>query len=375
MMRSTTPDPVQVRQALDAAATFYTDHLAGSWAHTEATRRGIDITTAGVRLGYAPSGWTTTSDHLLSQGFTPETLLAAGITTLSSRGTPIDTIRDRLTVAINDHDGPIGFTARKHHSADGPKWLNTPTTDLFRKSDHLLVDTRGHNPRPSAMPILCEGAMDVAALHAATVRINAYAAAPCGTALTTAHITHLYAAHPTAPIAVAFDADPAGQTAMVKAWDLLTRHEAFGQRQLLAVELPVDTDPSDLVTAGRADDLRRRIVRARPLAEAVADVRLDGITAHDNALRATVAAKTVIERDWDHVHPHSRGRYARHLAARLDLPHTDITALAAEHITRASELTDAVAFSPLSPSTPARPPTDPPRRTTTPAPPTSRRTR
>lgn len=328
-------DPVRLRAALEAAQRYYSSHLHDSPAQAEVRRRGIPEST--LAFGYAPPGWSTTTDALRRDGFGDDVLVGAGIARRASSGTLVDTLRDRLTVPVRDHAGVIAFTARTLGSDGEPKWLNTPGTSLWHKRANLLTDDRGLDPDPTAMPILAEGALDVAALAHSTDRMGAYAAAPCGTALTKEQVSALYAAHPRAPICLALDSDEAGRNAAVRAWDVLTRHPDFGQRQLLAVSLPDGDDPADLVARGESAGLRRRVIRARPLAELVADHRTTGIHAHDNTLRAVRAAQALIADDWDRLHPSSRQHYTRHLAARLGLDLRDVVPLVADHIARPVE--------------------------------------
>ncbi|WP_176455658.1 toprim domain-containing protein [Enemella evansiae] len=319
-----------IRAAVAAADRFYRNHLTGSWAAAMLTERQLPATALG--FGYAPPGWSTTTEHLQQQGLSAAVLQEAGISRRSSTGQLIDAIRDRVTVTISDTDGPVGFTARRREDAEGPKWLNTATSPIWHKQALLLTDDRGVDPSASAMPIVAEGAADVAAIRAVSERIHCYAASPCGTALTEQHVDELYRRHPRGPVALAFDGDDAGRQAALHAWDTLTSRPGFGNRQLLVVDLPSGQDPADLVAAGAGDELRRRLVTARPLAELVADLRTSGIHATDHALRAIATAERVVGTDWDRLHPASRQRYVDHLAGRLGLERSTIQQIVADHI-------------------------------------------
>ncbi|OYO21497.1 hypothetical protein CGZ93_10490 [Enemella dayhoffiae] len=339
-----------IRAAIVAAEDFYHDQLSGSWAANMLTDRRLPATV--LRFGYAPAGWSTTTDHLRAQGFEMATLQAAGISRRSSVGTWIDALRDRLTVTITDAAGPVAFTARRAEGGEGPKWINTATTALWQKNTTLLTDARGIEPSPSALPILCEGAADVAAIATASERIHCYAASPCGTGLTDEHIDQLYARH-RGPVAVAFDGDEPGRQASLHAWERLTERPGFGGRQLLVVELPPGQDPADLVQVGRGGDLRRRLVTARPLAELVAEIRTAGIHASDHAVRAVAAAQHLIATDWDRLHTSTRQHYVDHLAQRLGLDRPAVQQIVIDHIANS-----APKLSPDGPSPRATSPRD-----------------
>src|SRR3712207_3022379 len=132
-----------------------------------------DVCSSDLRFtpGYAPAGWTALVDHLRGLGATETELVAAGLAQRARTGALIDRFRDRLTLPIHDADGAIvGFIARRNPTAAdvgraGPKYLNTPGTDLYRKGEHLfgLYETRGALAA-GGTPALVEGPLDAIAL-------------------------------------------------------------------------------------------------------------------------------------------------------------------------------------------------------------------
>ena len=133
-------------------------------------------------------------DHLRAQGFTERELLAAGLARLTRRGTPIDTFRDRLMFTVREASGAAaGFIGRAAPAAgpEVPKYLNTAETALYRKGDLLFGLTEQRDAfLAAARPVLVEGPMDVLAVAATPGSGSALSAAvaPCGTALTAAHV-------------------------------------------------------------------------------------------------------------------------------------------------------------------------------------------
>ena len=89
-------------------------------------------------LGYAPQGWSTLLDHLRKRGFGEDELRASGLFSEGQRGL-YDRFRGRLLWPIRDMTGAtIGFGARKLYDDDpGPKYLDTPETQLYKKSQVL----------------------------------------------------------------------------------------------------------------------------------------------------------------------------------------------------------------------------------------------
>src|SRR5450759_4065924 len=180
----------------------------------------------GYQLGYAPPGWTALVDHLRARGYTDAQLLDAGVGLRTRRG---GVFRDRLMFPVRDAGGDrvVGFLGRAlTESDDTPKYLNSPATALYRKGDVLY----GLGAEPSrqalaagARPVLVEGPLDAIAVTAGGAS-RYVGVAPCGTALTAAQVAALdTAAGPMAErgVLVAFDNDPGGRQASLRAYELL----------------------------------------------------------------------------------------------------------------------------------------------------------
>ena len=225
-----------------AAAAFYTDQLAtteAALAQQFLTTRGFDhLAAARFGCGYAPDGWDVLIKHLTGQGFTPEELSTAGLTSESKRG-GIDRFRGRLMFPIRDQSGDIiGFGARKLLPDDqdkGPKYLNTPETPLYKKSKVLYgLDTARKPIAKTRRIVVVEGYTDVMACHLSGEET---AVATCGTAFGEEHIRIIRRLLGDdgngGEVIYTFDGDAAGQKAALRAFEM---DDHFQTRTLVAVE-------------------------------------------------------------------------------------------------------------------------------------------
>jgi DNA primase len=222
------PEPDAALEAilLDAEA-FYAGQLAGTWTPAYLAKRGI--TAAAMRewhIGYAPRQWTALTSHLRRLGHPDDTIQAAGLARVSSRGTLIDHFRDRVMLPVHDEHGTLaGFIGRARPGAgpDVPKYLNSPATGTYQKGDLLfgLHYARDHLAR-GATPVIVEGPVDAIAVTLAD-RGRYAGLAPCGTALTTRQAEALGRAADLdrAGVLVAFDDDTAGRKAAIRAYEIL----------------------------------------------------------------------------------------------------------------------------------------------------------
>lgn len=279
-----------------AAAEFFVTALAtpaGVIARDFLSGRGFDqelIEKFGV--GFAPQSWDALVGHLRSRGVGDEDILAAGLAAVRDRG-PYDRFRGRVVWPIRDLAGDVvGFGARKLLAEDGgPKYLNTPETPLYKKSQVLFgVDVSRRAIATSQQAVIVEGYTDVMACHAAGVT---NAVATCGTAFGGGHIKVLRrlmfdADALSGEIVFTFDGDAAGQRAAMRT---LETEQEFVAQTFVAVE-PGGMDPCDLrLTKG--DEAVRGLVSSRvPLVEfamrsTLAEVDLNSAEGRIAGLRAT----------------------------------------------------------------------------------------
>ncbi|MBK5308226.1 MAG: DNA primase, partial [Frankiaceae bacterium] len=178
-------------EAHKLAQEFFVEHLAGDEAiigRKFLAERGFDEAAAEqFGIGYSPNGWDNMVKHLRGKGFSAEELVTAGLASQGQRG-PIDRFRGRLMWSIRDITGDIiGFGARRLHEGDnGPKYLNSPETPIYKKS-HVLygVDMAKKEIARRRQAVVVEGYTDVMAMHLAGVPT---AVATCGTAFGADHI-------------------------------------------------------------------------------------------------------------------------------------------------------------------------------------------
>ncbi len=200
----------------------------GATALKYVTERGLDAKTVNrFGLGYAPDSWDSLIKHLRKKGFSDAEMTAAGVATRTQKGNFIDFFRNRLMFPIIDIRGNvIAFGGRRLSGEDkGPKYLNTGETAVFVKNRNLyalnyakssvFAEELAKSGRDRFF-ILCEGYMDVIALHQAGFD---NAVAPLGTALTDNQVRIMSKYVP--EVLIATDADEAGQKAARRSFGLL----------------------------------------------------------------------------------------------------------------------------------------------------------
>ena len=253
------------------AQAWYAEQLGSAEAVTGRrflAERGFDQDAAAAYgVGYAPQGWDSLVKHLRSKGFSGEELVLGGLASEGRRG-PVDRFRGRLLWPIRDLAGDVvGFGARKLHDDDnGPKYLNTSETPIYKKSSVLYgLDLAKKEIARRRQAVVVEGYTDVMACHLAGVPT---AVATCGTAFGADHIGLIRRLlmdqdEMRGEVVFTFDGDAAGQKAALKAFG---EEQRFVAQTFIAVS-PDGMDPCELRLA-RGDTAVRDMVGARvPLVE------------------------------------------------------------------------------------------------------------
>ena len=206
-------------------------------------------------LGYAPAEWDALLVHMRSLGYAPEELVDANLVTRSDKNNRIsyfDRFRNRVMVPILDLRGNvIAFGGRVLDDAK-PKYINTSDTLAYKKGRDIYAlnfaknEARGNEARGRL--ILCEGYMDVIALHQAGFT---QAVACLGTALTKdqALLLSRYADE----VVLSYDADEAGQAATQKALGVLSQTNL----RLRVLRLSGGKDPDDILRTYGAERYRQ----------------------------------------------------------------------------------------------------------------------
>jgi DNA primase len=258
-------------EAHRVAEEFFSSRLRGpDAAHGREflTSRGFDSAAAErFGVGYAPAGWEDLVRHLRGQGFSDEELVKAGLARQGRRGL-VDMFRNRLVWPIRDLTGEtIAFGARKlDPESDGPKYLNTPETILFKKS-HVLygADLAKRAIAQKREAVIVEGYTDVMACHLSGVTT---AVATCGTSFGEDHVKILRrlimdTEGNEGAVVFTFDGDAAGQRAALRAFAL---EEKFVTQTHVAVQ-PDGLDPCDLRLKHGEAAVRDLVARRVPLFE------------------------------------------------------------------------------------------------------------
>ncbi len=266
----------RLRDVLETAIAFYhvvlTSSKTGQPALDYLRGRGFtDETIERFQLGWAPTGWDTMSRRLeTKRDIRPQELAEVGLTTsrTSGRGA-YDRFRERIIFPIRDSNGGAVGLGGRYLVADGdtsdhgPKYLNSPATPLFDKSRTLYLIDRAKGPiRRGGSAVIVEGYTDALMAHQAGFDT---VVASLGTALTPGQVALLtrYAKR----IALAYDVDPAGQSAgsfgvtelNALIGEVQGGDSGVGLTDVGVVRLPEGKDPDEVIR--ETPDLWREAVR------------------------------------------------------------------------------------------------------------------
>jgi len=247
-------------------------------------------------VGFAPKSYDALKKALVSQGFSEQELVAAGLIGQGDRGT-YDRFRGRLVWPIRDTTGQtLGFGARRLFDDDqGPKYLNTPETAIYHKSQVLYgLDLARRDIGKAKQVVVVEGYTDVMACHLAGVTT---AIATCGTSFGVDHIKVVRRmlgdvdnvdATGLGEVVFTFDPDEAGQKAASRAF---AEEQRFAAQTFVAVA-PDGLDPCDLRLKRGEAAVRNLVSQRRPMFEfmvrrVLASYDLETVEGRVAALRAS----------------------------------------------------------------------------------------
>lgn len=245
----------RLSELLDRTASFYAAYL---WDSDEAARareylaqRGLgEETLRAFGVGYAPSAWDKVLLRGQRAGFKVEELRGVGLVQRGRGGGEYDRFRSRIMFPIRDRRGrTLGFGGRAMRSDQGAKYVNTAETDFFHKSTMLYgIDLAKAAIAKAGRAVVVEGYTDVIALHQAGIE---EAVGVMGTAITEEQVASLSGM--VDEVALALDADAAGQEAMLRA-----QRVAAGRKMRLRVAaMPAGEDPAEMMVAeGGAERFR-----------------------------------------------------------------------------------------------------------------------
>lgn len=192
-------------------------------------------------LGFAPNQWDALLKHMRAKGYQPAELVDAGLARKGQKGY-YDSFRNRIMIPIIDVRGNVIAFGGRVLDDSKPKYTNTIDTLVYKKTNELFALNFAKDSKEDAL-ILCEGYMDVIAMHQAGFT---NAVGGCGTALTTEQVRLIsrYAKE----VILTYDADEAGQKALQKAMTMFDQTD-------VKVRIPAlvgGKDPDEIIrTYGR----------------------------------------------------------------------------------------------------------------------------
>ena len=200
--------------------------------------RGLSMhTIKRFGLGYAPDAWDSLLRHLKSKGFRPGEMVDAGVVKVGKNNRYYDIFRNRVMTPIIDVRGNVIAFGGRVLDDSKPKYINTADTLVYKKTNELFALNLAKDHCSESL-ILCEGYMDVIAMHQAGFK---NAVAGCGTALTNEQVRLI--SRYTKEVILAYDADEAGQKALAKATELFKQTD-------VKVKIPSLTggkDPDEII--------------------------------------------------------------------------------------------------------------------------------
>lgn len=307
---------MKLLEALEQSAIFYHEQLSNS-TNLKARQyiENRQITPDSVQtfnIGYAPAEWDRLSNHLRSQNFSLNDVMAAGLVIKSERGPGVyDRFRDRLIFPINDiQNRVVGFGGRiLDKEAKEAKYINSPQTAVYNKSFVLYnLDKAKHHIKEQGYAVLVEGYMDVVGVWQVGIK---NVVATSGTALTVDQIKLLK--RYTNELRLAFDADLAGRSAAERGIDLALAADM----EVKVITLPQGKDPDECAKKDPVG-LQTAIAEALPIVDHAFKTVLAEVDINSREGKKIMAAKllTAISKLAD---PVEQDFYLKKLATTLSV--------------------------------------------------------
>jgi DNA primase, catalytic core len=251
----------------EVAAKWFQEQLAsaaGARIRKYIADRGINTATSDAQgLGFAPPGREGLKHALTKQGFSPGTLVKAGLLVQRDDGQMLDRFRNRLMIPIGRDTGSIiAFGGRALETDQQPKYLNSPETPIYSKSRTLYgLHLAKTAIRERGFVILVEGYFDFGQVYQAGFPV----VASCGTALTTQQAQQLRRF--VSKVVLSYDPDAAGQGAAARSSELLVA-EGF---EVNVATLPAGADPDTFIQKNGGPAYGERLKQSRPYLDYLLD--------------------------------------------------------------------------------------------------------
>ena len=302
-----------IYEANELAVKYFTRMLKsaqGEAARAYLDRRGFgESTRERFMLGYAPAEWNGLTAELERNGVDLVVAEKAGLVKAGQRGY-YDFYRDRLMIPTYATTGEAIAFGGRALGTDEPKYLNTSTTPVYTKGQHLFaLNLARRAAQHDRTLIVVEGYLDCIALHQAGLE-NAVAA--LGTSFTEKQASELrkYADY----VFLCFDADRAGNAAATKAVDIASNVIEHTGSSVRIVMLPEGEDPDSFVRANGADAFRALLQAAKPAIEYKLDREIDRLSTGFDAPSAIARKAEALIREltpreeWDRWRVYMAGR-------------------------------------------------------------------
>ena len=256
VQREKTIDKKRILSMNTDAAKFYhsmlfsdTPEAKEALAYLTEKRRLSIATIKHFGLGFAPNSFDSFSRYMRAKGYTYDEMVAGFLCGKSEKGTYYDAFRNRVMFPIIDVTGAVIAFGGRVMDDSKPKYKNSSDTPVYKKSRQLFALNFARHTCADAL-ILCEGYMDVIALHAVGIT---NAVATLGTAITSeqARVMSRY----TKKVIISYDSDEAGQKAAARAVQLLSEVGL----DVAILKVPGSKDPDEYIKTFGADKFREVI--------------------------------------------------------------------------------------------------------------------
>ena len=311
-----TEERAMVRKLNELACEWFEQQLTLSPKALEylAKRNISEKTRKEFHIGYAPDGRENFIAYAAKNGFSPRDCVKAGLATEKQNGGISDKFRDRLMIAIQNQSGVVvAFGGRdlapKQEGFERPKYMNSPDTALYNKSEILfgLNHSRAAISKENAV-IIVEGYFDLISLYQGGVQ-NVVAAS--GTALTEIHANILARYAKTAYLV--FDGDAAGRKATRRTLEIVLPKGIVPRVFALARPDGTKIDPDNFVNEQGADAFREQLKNAEDWLSYLS--RNSDLQSIESRASFVTYAKSIVKSIQD---SELRNQYVKLIAERFD---------------------------------------------------------